>query len=266
MAGKKKEFNNDGSFQTRFRALFYAQGKSQDQLAKILGVSRPTVSGWLTGKSLPDIQDFEKIARHYGVSADYLLGLSDTASPDVSVRAAALYTGLTEEAVEWLHIGLDDFECDGIGMSEQEKKQNLSTASALIQSRAFTKMIHNLHEIAVESYLERILTILLDQCSTCDSPEEDSAFYYASKADRDVVETHFAHVLKTKRPEWDESHHTPFNEMDDDELATEVYQALFNSQNANELRQFHAAKAFTGYIDQLVKEGSKRAEQRFVKK
>lgn len=41
--------------------------------------------------------------------------------------------------------------------------------------------------------------------------------------------------------------------MDDDELASNVLRALLSTRKANELRQFHAAKAFTGYIDQLVK-------------
>lgn len=41
-------------------------------------------------------------ADFYGVSADYILGLSDKRTPDVNLQAACVYTGLSETAVEIL--------------------------------------------------------------------------------------------------------------------------------------------------------------------
>lgn len=43
------------------------------------------------------------LAKHYGVSTDYLLGISDTQSIDTNVKAVMQYTGLTESNVEFLH-------------------------------------------------------------------------------------------------------------------------------------------------------------------
>lgn len=52
-------------------------GDTQAALAKQLGVSLPTVRAWEQEKSSPGHDMLVAICRHYGVSADYLLGLSD---------------------------------------------------------------------------------------------------------------------------------------------------------------------------------------------
>ena len=265
MGRKKKEINKDGAFQVRFRRLWSKSKLTQEALAEKLGVSRPTVVGWLDGKNIPDIYSLEKIARYFRVSADYLLGLSNTVSADINLRAAVEYTGLSEAAVEWLHIGLDDFECDGVGLAEETKRDNLNAASALIQDRAFTQIIHHLKEVSLEAYLERILDILNSEYSECDLPEEDPNFRYARQEDRETVVSNHIHVLETKRPETKEAVRDMVTGMDDEELACDVIRALFSAKESNELHQFHAGKAFTGYIDRLVAEGYQKAEKRFAK-
>ena len=176
------------------------------------------------------------------------------------------YTGLSEEAVEWLHIGLDDFECDGeVGLDEQTKQENWDAASALIQSEAFSKMIHHLKEVALEAYVEKILKILHDDYSDSDLPEEDPNFRYSSKEDRDIVVANHIHVLTTKRPWQKEEIQEWVAGMDDNALSCDVVKAMFAAEESNELHQFHAAKALAGYIDRLVAEGYRKAEQRFGK-
>lgn len=266
MGRKAKNVDKEGYFQARLREQFNKHFKSQSELANMLGMSRQAVGGWLKGESVPDISALETMARHFGVSADYLLGLSDTATPDTSARAAAAYTGLSEEAVTRLHIGLDDFECDGIGLSEEEKNKNLAVASALIQSKAFRRIIHNLGSVADEAYFERILKILDERSSSSNPLDEDSDFCYASTEDRDFVITNLIHVFTKKSPYWKEIISTPLEEMDDEELANEVIRALLSAQEANELHQFHATKAFTDFIDQLVKGSRQKADRRFEPK
>ena len=266
MGQKAKNIDKEGCFQARLREQFNKHFKSQSELANILGMSRQAVGGWINGQSIPDISALEKMARYFGVSADYLLGLSDTATPDASTRAAAAYTGLSEGAVTRLHIGLDDFECDGIGVSEEEKKQNLRTASALIQSQAFTRIIHHLNTVIEEAYLEKILTHLDDLSSEISSLDEDSDFFYESTADRDVVVANLIHVFERKTPSWEKLIPKPLNAMDDEELATQVFQAMLSAREANELHQFHATKAFTSFIDQLVKGSRQKADRRFEPK
>ena len=266
MARKKKEFNKNGTFQKRFTDLWYKSGKTQQQLAKALGVTRPTVVGWADGKNLPDIDSLEKIARLFNVSADYLLGLSDAVSTDANVKAAMEYTGLSEGAVEWLHIGLDDFECDGdVGLDEQAKKENWAVVSELIQDKAFSKMIHHLKEISQEAYLEKILKILWDDYSDCGLPEEDPNFRYASQDDRKIVVANHIHVLTTKRPWEKEQIEKWVNGMDDNTLSCDVVKAMFAAEQSNEVHQFHAVKAFNRYIDQVVETSVLKAKSRFAR-
>jgi transcriptional regulator with XRE-family HTH domain len=252
------------TFLERFRDLFNEKGCSQVELANAIGSARGTVATWLDGKTAPNVYMVKALAEYFSVSADYLLCISDTRSSDVNVKAAMEYTGLSEEAIEWLHIGLDDFECDGeVGLDEQTKKENWDAASALIQSEAFSKMIHHLKEVALEAYVEKILKILYDDYSDSDLPEEDPNFRYANKEDRDIVVANHIHVLTTKRPWEKDKIQELVTSMDDNALSCDVCTSMFTAKQSNELHQFHAAKALTGYMDKLVADSHKKAENRF---
>ncbi len=52
-------------------------GETQQQLADLLNVTKFTISNWEQGKSEPSHEFLVKLCRHYRVSADYLLGISD---------------------------------------------------------------------------------------------------------------------------------------------------------------------------------------------
>ena len=66
-------------------SLGNAQVRSQAELAEFVGVSEATVSGWTNGKvrngrkewPAPSARDVARIARFFGVSSDYILGLND---------------------------------------------------------------------------------------------------------------------------------------------------------------------------------------------
>lgn len=51
------------------------QGHTQDDLARVIGVSRHTIINWEKGKTLPDSQSLVCIAERYGLSFDELIGL-----------------------------------------------------------------------------------------------------------------------------------------------------------------------------------------------
>ena len=42
--------------------------------------------------------------------------------------------------------------------------------------------------------------------------------------------------------------------MNNNEIVGNVYETLMRVENANEIHQFHAAKALNSYIDQIVRE------------
>lgn len=45
----------------------------------------------------------KKLSEYYGVTSDYLLGLTNTPTIDAKFRAICDYTGLSSRVVEWLH-------------------------------------------------------------------------------------------------------------------------------------------------------------------
>ncbi len=49
------------------------QKKKQNDLAEFLGIKHVAVSNWKTGKSVPNIENLEKIAKFLNVSLDFLI-------------------------------------------------------------------------------------------------------------------------------------------------------------------------------------------------
>ena len=75
----------------RIKTLREQAGMSQEKLAKRLGITRSSVNAWEMGISTPSTQYIAERAGLFRVSADYLLGLSETATVSVA--------GLTEADV-----------------------------------------------------------------------------------------------------------------------------------------------------------------------
>jgi len=241
------------AFPSRFIQLCSQEQKTLDDWGNTFGVTRQTITNWQLGESAPNVIALAKIAEHFGVSTDYLLGLSDTRNPDVSARAAVAYTGLSEEAVEQLHIGLDDFACDGVGISDYDKAVNLRIASELICSEEFSQMIYRLRLMEEASYDEGILRILEAEYSE-DALTDTDEFVFATPEDRAVTIKAIEHMLSvhgesnalTEKVE-------DLGKMSDDELSGIVISELISRRDSNELQQFHAAKAFSNFVDRFLK-------------
>lgn len=90
-------------FPTRLRELMKERNESQQVLAEALGVQRQTVSNYANGQSDPNWEMIGKICKHYKVSADWMLGLTDIKTDNHDVRSICEYTGLTPLAVSRLH-------------------------------------------------------------------------------------------------------------------------------------------------------------------
>ncbi len=81
--------------------------ETQNTLSEAIGVNRKTVDNWEQGIREIKAPDIIKLAQHFGVSSDFLLGLSDISSTNASMVSAHRYTGLSEKALEFLN-----FLCD----------------------------------------------------------------------------------------------------------------------------------------------------------
>ncbi len=51
---------------------------TQADIAHLLDTTRQQVSKWETGAQMMGVDKYIKLAKHYNISADYLLGLTDT--------------------------------------------------------------------------------------------------------------------------------------------------------------------------------------------
>ncbi len=121
-------------FQERLEALRKEHDLSNTDFAKFLGMSRQTVGFYLNGDRIPDMLGLKQIAEECNVSADWLIGLTDEQTPDVSARAACEYTGLTQKAVEALQTMGDIFVKDGV-VKRPIFRQVLST---IFENRGFS--------------------------------------------------------------------------------------------------------------------------------
>ena len=64
-------------FRERLKSLRQQRGLTQKALSVDLFVSQQTVAKWELGTSSPNPEMLASIARYFGVSSEYLLGLSD---------------------------------------------------------------------------------------------------------------------------------------------------------------------------------------------
>lgn len=88
------------SLADRIKSLRERANLTQSEIARQLGISRSGVNAWEMGLSVPSTQYIVELAKKFGVSTDYLLGMENTSS--ISVK------GLTEKQVSVL---LDTIEC-----------------------------------------------------------------------------------------------------------------------------------------------------------
>ncbi len=62
----------------RLKAVREDHDLTQSDLAKILQTTRQQVSKWETGAQMMGVDKYILLAKHYNLSLDYLLGLTDT--------------------------------------------------------------------------------------------------------------------------------------------------------------------------------------------
>lgn len=77
------------------KALRSSNGWTQSELAKKLGITRSSVNAWEMGISVPSTSYIVELAQLFHVSTDFLLGLKQNASIDIS--------GLSEEEIRILN-------------------------------------------------------------------------------------------------------------------------------------------------------------------
>lgn len=79
----------------RIKRLREQYGITQSELAKQLGITRSSVNAWEMGISTPSTQYIVELASIFDVSTDFLLGVENTVSINVS--------GLSDKDIELIN-------------------------------------------------------------------------------------------------------------------------------------------------------------------
>ena len=79
----------------RIKRLREQYGITQSELAKQLGITRSSVNAWEMGISTPSTQYIVELASLFDVSTDFLLGVENTVSINVS--------GLSDKDIELIN-------------------------------------------------------------------------------------------------------------------------------------------------------------------
>lgn len=90
-------------FAQRLKELRTERQLSQSDLASALNISNRTISMYEQENSEPNIEILIKIAKYFGVSADYLLGLTNVKEINPEVSFMSNYLGLSERTIKELH-------------------------------------------------------------------------------------------------------------------------------------------------------------------
>ena len=92
-----KGYNN--IFAERLRHLMEVRKITQQTLSENTNCTRQAIAQYVSGLNAPNVDKLVSIAEYFGVSTDYLLGLSDAETNDKDVQFICDYTGLNERSI-----------------------------------------------------------------------------------------------------------------------------------------------------------------------
>ena len=91
------------NFYDKYVNLCASIKKSPSKVAEEIGLSRPAVSSWKTGKAKPSDVTILKIAEYFNVSIDYLLGESEEIKKDPTPKTGNEVSDLDAFTLNILH-------------------------------------------------------------------------------------------------------------------------------------------------------------------
>lgn len=99
-------------YQAKIKVLIEDTDTRQKAMAAALGLHQSTLSNYVTGRTATPPEVIAKIAQYFGVTTDYLLGLTDTPEPPFPVSASerellTLFRTLSKEQKELIAKNVD---------------------------------------------------------------------------------------------------------------------------------------------------------------
>ena len=150
------------TFGERLDDLIKSSGKTQKEVAVAAGITQSALSSYkkdsVDGNArIPKSDIIIKLARYFGVSTDYLLGLTYIKSPRTEIREAANITGLSEDILNNLILlknadieRLDYYDTDSVYSQAVRKHLFMPTFNALVGHVQFKVFIAQLTEFLID--------------------------------------------------------------------------------------------------------------------
>ncbi len=106
-------------------------GENESDLADTLDIGKASINAYIKAEQVPSVEKLIKLAKHFNVSTDYLLGLINTPSIKEDYKLINKTTGLSEKAIDTLNEYLINHK-DAVKNDEQQ-----STFSKVIDTINF---------------------------------------------------------------------------------------------------------------------------------
>lgn len=167
---------------------------SQKQIAMEMGVSAGALSNYLAASAEPKIVFCAVASGYFGVSTDWLLGLSDVRKPDSELKGVCEYTGLKAEVVTALHEAKHPEDEDG---ARAIKQAGVNLANEVLPALFGAALFeYNIIESARKMqstfedynfYLQQEVIEYTAKIGVIPLPPEDAIVYYAKMIGDTVV-------------------------------------------------------------------------------
>ena len=109
-------------FGKRLKELRKEHGCTIEQFADMVGISKSTLGYYENDKRMPDIEILARIANVLNVSADYLIGRTNTTDRKGKLKTVCDFTGLSDQAAEYLSELVYSVRCSAVLKSSPVRK------------------------------------------------------------------------------------------------------------------------------------------------
>ena len=168
---KRGRINLSASFASRFSDLIEESGKKLVSIAEQTQISTGSLSRYQNGKTEPTATQIIKLAQYFGVTTDYLLGISDLRFMNMRKRTIREITGLSENAIDVLE--------------NPVPKNAPEILSQIVESKDFARLVSRINEYRVldqnseKAYAEDIKKHFVNAFS--DTP--DTTLHYSNESE-----------------------------------------------------------------------------------
>ena len=152
-------------FGKRLKELRKANGYTIEEFAELVGISRSSLGYYENTDRLPDVEVLSRIADALNVSADYLIGRTNTAALKGKMKTVCELTGLSDGAAEYL-----------AQLVKDKERSKLSVINHLFKQLTEDYDYYNFETHGGEAVASNILGALFiyfDKCTRWDNIVED---------------------------------------------------------------------------------------------